>query len=60
MLLGTPNEDSYIGSSISSLVAMERISRIGDNESAFYDVSNGAIVNILSSTHIRFGLVPER
>ena len=60
VLLGTPNEDSYIGPSVSSLMAMERKSRIEGNESTSYDVSNNATVNILSSTHIRFGLVLER
>jgi hypothetical protein len=49
VLLGTPNEDNYIGSSISSLMAMERKLRIEGNESTSYDVSNNAIVDILSS-----------
>ena len=60
VLLGTPNEDSYIGSSISSLMAVERKSRIGGNESASYFVFNDVTVDILSSMQICFGLVLER
>ena len=60
VLLGTPNEDSYIGPSVSSLMAMERKSRIEGNESASYIVPNDTTADIVSSTQIHFGLVLER
>jgi hypothetical protein len=49
VLLGTPNKDSYSGTSISSLMVTERKSSIGGNESASYVVPDDATVDILSS-----------
>jgi len=60
MLLGTPNEDISFGSSTLSSMVIERKSRIGGNEFAYYVIPNDATVNILSSIEICFGLVLER
>jgi dihydroxyacetone kinase len=48
VLIGTPNKDSYSGTSISSSMVAERKSRIGD-ESASYVVPDDVTVDILSS-----------
>ena len=42
MLVGTPNEDSYFGSSISSSLVTERKSRFEGDESASYADPNDA------------------
>jgi hypothetical protein len=60
VLLGASNEDSYSGSSISSLMVVERKSRFRDDESASYVVPDDATADIFSSVHMRFGLVPKR
>jgi hypothetical protein len=49
VLLGTPNADSYSGTSISSSMVTERKSSIGGNEYASYVVPDDATVDILSS-----------
>jgi hypothetical protein len=60
VLLGASNEDSYSGSSISSLMVVERKSRFRDDESASYVVPDDVTADIFSSVHMRFGLVPKR
>jgi hypothetical protein len=66
VLLGTPNEDNYSGSSISSWVVTERKSRIESNGSASYVVLDMQLsmifytIGVLLSIHMRFGLVLER
>ena len=54
MLLGTPNKDSYSGTSISSSMVTERKldiqhdeSRVGGDESVAYVVPDDASINIL-------------
>ena len=48
MLVGTPNEDSYFGSSISSSMVAERISFEG-GESTSYAAPNDATIDIILS-----------
>jgi hypothetical protein len=48
VLLGTPNEDKYSGTSISTVDGLERKSRIGGDESALYVVPDNATADILS------------
>ena len=55
-----PNEDSYSWSSISSSLVTERNSRLEGDESASYATPDNATIDILSSIHMRFGLVPKR
>ena len=60
VLLGASNEDSYSESSISSSLVAKRKSRFEGDESISYVALDDAIVDILSSIQIRFGLVPKR
>ena len=48
VLLGTPNMDSYSGSSIPSSMVAERKSRIEGDEFVSYTMSDDATVDILS------------
>jgi hypothetical protein len=66
VLLGTPNDDNYFGSSISSWMVTKRKSRIESDGSASYVVPGMQLSikfytnGVLLSIHMRFGLVPER
>lgn len=59
MLLGSPNKNIYFGSPISSLMVMERKSRIEGDKYAVYVVPNDASADILLSIRMRFGLISE-
>jgi hypothetical protein len=59
-LLGAPNVDSYFGSSISSSLVAERISRLEGDESASYVAADDATADILSAIQMHFRLVPKR
>ena len=57
--MGSPNEDSYSESSISSSMVVERKSRFQGDESTSYFVPNNATADILSSIQTRFGLLTK-
>lgn len=59
MLLDTPNEDTYFGSSLLLWMVLERNLGMECDESAVYVVPDNATVDVLLWIHICFRLVLE-